>query len=269
MYCSRCGASNAADAQFCAGCGNALQPPGPPPPPGSPPPPGPPPPGFLPGSPPAGGAWGSTLPPGPPKKGSPIVRIGCIGCAGLIALIVVLIIIAAMNTKGGNAPAPHRASQSGANGTPLGGKHVTIHFKTGKTLDGVVVDQTEYGIYSVRLTSSIGGTEFTQATRAGGRFVILELVVRNDSKEAREISLTTAKLIDAQGNTYSTSSEGETALTMSGDSEAEFLLSQLQPGIEKYLKIVFDVPEGKKAFTLRIPHGMFSGGEDGELGVHL
>ncbi|HEV3088509.1 MAG TPA: DUF4352 domain-containing protein [Candidatus Elarobacter sp.] len=261
MYCTRCGAANAPDAQFCSSCGNALATTGAAPPPGPAQPPS--------GAPPSGGA---VLPPyasAPKKPSSMAARVGCIGCGGIIALLLLFAIIGAMTSKGGNAPAKRAAVDQSTTASTLGGKHLTIHFKNGKKLDGVFVDETEYGIYTARVTSTIGGTEFTEPTRAGGRFVILELVVRNDSKEAREISLSQSKLIDAQGNAYSTSSEGETALTMSGDHEAEFLLSQLQPGLEKYLKIVFDVPAGKKAFTLRIPHGMFSGGEDGELAVRL
>lgn len=270
MYCSRCGAQNAADAQFCAKCGNALG--SAPPPPGAPPPsPSVPPAGTPPAAAPPPG--GFVIPPyeaGAPKKPrSMAARIGCIGCAGLIGIVLLIFIIAAMSNKGGNTTA-QRSSGQKTTASSLAGTHTTIHFKDSKkTLDGVLVDDTLYGVYSTRLTSTIGGTEFTEPTRAAGRFVVIEMLVRNESKKAREISLSSSTLIDAQGNSYSTSSEGETALMMSGDKEAEFLLSELQPGLQKFLKITFDVPAGKKKFTLKIPHSVFGGGEDGELAVNL
>src|ERR1700738_5373937 len=102
MYCPRCGASNAADAQFCVSCGNGLPTPASPFPPQPPPRPAP---GAWPSAPPAGGAPPGTPPQpggawtmptgGAPKKGSPVLLIGCLGCGGLIALVVILGIIGA------------------------------------------------------------------------------------------------------------------------------------------------------------------------------
>jgi hypothetical protein len=145
----------------------------------------------------------------------------------------------------------------------------TISFDNGKKMSGTVVDETVYGIIDAKITDSIGGNEYVEGTKPSGRFVILTLVVQNESHKTREIALSQATLTDSSGDTYSTSSEGETALLMSGDKSAEFLLSEIQPHLTKYLDIVFDVPTGRKAFTLTIPHGMLSGGEDGTLAVRL
>lgn len=135
--------------------------------------------------------------------------------------------------------------------------------------DSCVVDDVDYSIMDTQITDSIGGNEYEQPTRPSGRFIILRLLAQNNSHESKEISLSAAKLEDADGNSYSTSSEGETALSMKGDSEAEFLLSQVQPQLSKTVKIVFDVPTGETHFTLVIPHSMFSGGEDGRMQVSL
>jgi Domain of unknown function (DUF4352) len=232
--------------------------------PGIPPAGVPPPPGFGPQPPPGG--W---TPPGPPPKKTSPLLVGCIGCAVLlIALFVLFIIIGAMTSKGGNSGKQSGSHQQGDQGSQAANR-TTIRFDNGKRIAGVVVDGTVYGIYSQRVTASIGGTEFTQATQASGRFVILQMFVRNETNKTREISLSRATLIDSSGNAYDTSSEGGTALTLSGDKEAEFLLSEIHPHLQKYVKIVFDVPADRKAFTLRIPHGLLSGGQDGDLPVKL
>lgn len=250
MFCPQCGTQNDSSARFCASCGSSLAPVG------TPPPSQPPPQAPVPSA--------STE---KAKKASP-ARAGCLGCLGLIAVLVVLGIIGAMS--GGRTDRSSRGTASSSDSSHRRpSNRTTITFTNGKRIPGVVVDETLYGIVSARETASIGGSEFSEPTHASGRFVILRLIATNESKKTREISLSSATLTDSAGNSYQTSSEGETALSMTGDREAEFLLSQIQPGLDKYIKVVFDVPPDRRTFTLHIPHSMFSGGEEGTLPVQV
>ncbi len=96
--CSRCGATNPADARFCHGCGGPLAPapalqPAPPGSPFPPPPYAPPPP-----------------PPAPPSDNKPVIALilgilGCIMCGPLAAIPGVILARSAMNAiQQGRAP---------------------------------------------------------------------------------------------------------------------------------------------------------------------
>jgi len=134
---------------------------------------------------------------------------------------------------------------------------------------GVAIDDTMYAVLGTSVNRSIGGTDYSSPTYAGGKFVTFELGILNSSNKTRDISLSTASLIDSKGNEFSVSSEGQTALSMTGDKQAEFVLTQIHPGISKFVKIVFDVPEDENTFTLRIPASLLSGDTDGELPISI
>jgi hypothetical protein len=131
---------------------------------------------------------------------------------------------------------------------------VTIDYN-GKPKKAALVEETIHLVEKVEHRRSIGN-QF-MSTDADGEFLIVRLLVRNDSKETRTIGASQMEVIDAAGREFRTSSEGSTALTMSGDKSAEFLMSEVQPGLEKRISIVFDVPPGSKNLKLKVPSGGF------------
>jgi hypothetical protein len=112
-----------------------------------------------------------------------------------------------------------------------------------------IVDQVE----KKRTISGVLGNH----NSAGGEFIIIRLIVRNDSKKTRTISASMITLIDHEDRQFSTSSEAGTALTMSGDETAEFILTEIQPGLQKRITIIFEVPLTSKDLKLQIPSGIF------------
>jgi hypothetical protein len=66
-------------------------------------------------------------------------------------------------------------------------------------------------------------------------------------------------LIDSEEREFRVSSEGNTALLGNGDQTVECWMSELQPGLSKTVKIVFDVPPGASDFSLKVMSGGWGG----------
>lgn len=119
------------------------------------------------------------------------------------------------------------------------------------------LDQTLHAVSNIERTKSIYNP--LSSTYADGEFLILTLIVRNDSKKSRTISASMMTLIDSQEREFSVSDKGKTALVMNGDQTVEFWMSEVQPGLSKVIKIVFDVPPGADNLNLKVMSGGWSG----------
>jgi len=132
---------------------------------------------------------------------------------------------------------------------------VRVQYK-GKLVAAALVDETIHIVDQVEKKRTISGV-LGNHNSAGGEFIIIRLIVRNDSKKTRTISASMITLIDHEDRQFSTSSEAGTALTMSGDETAEFILTEIQPGLQKRITIIFEVPLTSKDLKLQIPSGIF------------
>ncbi len=52
---------------------------------------------------------------------------------------------------------------------------------------------------------------------------------------------------------------GRQTLQMKGDQTVEFLASEIQPGLQKTITIVFDVPVGANSLSLKVPSNGWGG----------
>lgn len=119
------------------------------------------------------------------------------------------------------------------------------------------VDQTVHAVKQIERRSIIYNS--LASTYPDGEFLIIRLIVRNDGKKSRTISASMMTLIDSQEREYSVSNKGQTALQMNGDQTVECFVSEIQPGLQKIITIIFDVPRGVNNLSLKIPGGW--GGE--------
>lgn len=163
----------------------------------------------------------------------------------------------AMADKSGNQAETTEAETTEAQAPAESGNIVTVDYGN-KKVKAALVDETLHLVERIEHRHSIGD-EFTKQT-ADGEFLIVRLLVRNDSKKTRTIGASQMSVINAAGQEFQTSSEGGTALVMSGDKSAEFLMTQVQPGLEKRIAVVFDVPPGSKNLQLKVPSGGFGEG---------
>ncbi len=131
---------------------------------------------------------------------------------------------------------------------------VAINYKE-KLVAAALVNNTLHLVDSVKRTKRISSALGSEI--ADGEFLIIRLLVRNDDKKSRTISASMINLIDHQEREFSASSSGSTALIMSGDKTAEILATEVQPGLQKNISIVFDLPPGATDLKLKIPSGLF------------
>ena len=136
-----------------------------------------------------------------------------------------------------------------------------------------------YVITSARRTAYIGSSDLdsalvdtliqniekkTGATRAsdGASFIVVRYKIKNEGTEAAVVSTSDYKVVDSKGRNFTPSSDATAELVANQD--ADFLLSELQPGISKDGVQAFQLPndafDGK--LILIVPEkGLFSSGE--------
>lgn len=191
----------------------------------------------------------------------------------VVVIVVAGLVYAASHAHGGDTrdadtnPSVSEAATPDATATPHARR---LRFKNGETFAGTMVDGTDYAIVSTRVTKTIGeNTEWDTATQAQGRFIILRVLVKNETNESRDVSVWLSKLVSDSGDSYETSSDGEYALEHTGDNEAGSLTTQVNPHLFRYVKVVYDVAPGGHHYTLQIPSAMTSSDPPGELAVSI
>ncbi|MBI2102448.1 DUF4352 domain-containing protein [Candidatus Woesearchaeota archaeon] len=123
--------------------------------------------------------------------------------------------------------------------------------------DSIPTGDFTWKITGVSTTSAIGqelaGTFFGE--KADGIFVILDVEVENTAKTAKYLTDSYIKLVDSQNREFSPNSVAAVYLKPEGSA---LLFGQLNPGITKKGKIVYDVPENVKTFDVKITSSAFS-----------
>ncbi|MBU1252219.1 MAG: DUF4352 domain-containing protein [Nanoarchaeota archaeon] len=128
-----------------------------------------------------------------------------------------------------------------ASGRPSESQSCAYQYKLG---DRVVVDDVAYTINSKTENSQVGKSyvygdyESFMGTTADGIFYIFDLTVENVGMESKTLWGTNIKIYDSQGRSFDHDSMAEIYL----DDSLQY--DQLQPGLPKRGKIVFDVPKG-------------------------
>ena len=91
--------------------------------------------------------------------------------------------------------------------------------------------------------------------KADGIFVILNVEVENIGNSAEYLTDSYIKLIDTQGREFSPNTLAAIYLKPDGSALA---FEQVNPGLTKKGKIVYDVPENVKSFNVKITSSLFS-----------
>ena len=134
-----------------------------------------------------------------------------------------------------------------------------VETETETTSYNKIGDQVEIGNFSyVVNTASFSksvGDEFIKET-ADGVFLIVNVTFRNNDKEEHTLDNSFFKLTDENGTEFESSTDGETALEMSG--KPTLFLKQCNPNITKKGFLIFEVPN-KKVYDLHLSGGFWSG----------
>jgi len=123
--------------------------------------------------------------------------------------------------------------------------------------DSINAGDFTWKVTKVSTTSEIGqdiaGTFFGE--KADGIFVVLDVEVENTGNAAKYLTDSYIKLIDSQGREFSPNTVAAIYLKPEGSALA---FEEVNPGITKKGKIVYDVPPNVKSFTVKITSSLFS-----------
>ena len=105
-----------------------------------------------------------------------------------------------------------------------------------------MIADVSFTVNSVEETKEISsGNEFIENATTEGKFVILEITVKNDKKEALTINSSYFSLETVDGVVYEPNTDGKVMMAMMD--EDDFFLQQVNPGLSKTGKVVFEVGE--------------------------
>lgn len=107
--------------------------------------------------------------------------------------------------------------------------------------DRIVSNGWAYTVHSYETSKYIGESEYFRE-EATGMFVIFDVTIENVGKESRTLWSSNIQVIDDQDRTF----EHDTTAELYLPSNEQFTFEQMQPGLPKRGKIVFDVPENIK-----------------------
>lgn len=104
------------------------------------------------------------------------------------------------------------------------------------------IADVSFTVNSIEETKEISsGNEYIESAVTEGKYVILEVTVKNEKKEALTINSSYFKLITLEGVVYEPNTDGKVMMAMMD--EDDFFLQQVNPGLSKTGKVVFEVGE--------------------------
>lgn len=104
------------------------------------------------------------------------------------------------------------------------------------------IADVSFTVNSVEETKEISsGNEFIENAITEGKYVILEVTVKNEKKEALTINSSYFSLETVDGVIYEPNTDGKVMMAMMD--EDDFFLQQVNPGLSKTGKVVFEVGE--------------------------
>jgi len=148
------------------------------------------------------------------------------------------------NQTTGNQPAGNQVAAGG-------------NAKTYQLGEEIQAGNLKWKITSVATATQIGqdiaGTFFGEKT--DGLFLIIDVEVENTANSAQYLMDSYAKLVDSQGREFSPDTAAALYLKPSGSA---IIFEQINPGITKKGKIVYEVPEGVNSFNVKITSDLFT-----------
>ncbi len=121
--------------------------------------------------------------------------------------------------------------------------------------DEVSVGNFTYMVSEVLFKKTVGNSYIKKT--ADGIYLLINLGILNTSKESRTLDNSMFKLIDDNGIEFETSSDVTSTLELSG--VKTIFLKKCQPNIVTQGVLVFEVPDSKSIYNLKVSGGFWSG----------
>lgn len=176
-----------------------------------------------------------------------------------ITLFVILGLIILGNIFGSkdNTPSSSSAVQTNAQGqAPQDAQEAQKESKLPEVKTYSLGDEIQAGDFNWKVTrfsttkeigKDVMGNFFGK--KADGIFLILDVEIENTGSSAKYLMNSFVKLVDAQNREFSPDTEAAFYIEPIGSA---LLFEQINPGIKKKGKIVYDVPEGLKFLNVKI-----------------
>lgn len=114
---------------------------------------------------------------------------------------------------------------------------------TARVGEPAVVEDVTFTVNEIEETTEISsGNEFIENATTSGKYIIIDVTVKNDKSESITIDSSFFNLSTDEGTTYEPNTDGTVMMAM-GDSMDDFFLQQINPGLDKNGKVVFEVGE--------------------------
>ena len=174
-------------------------------------------------------------------------------------IIIGLVILGNVFSGNDSSPAPSNSNEQINSQEQITAKAgaKTEEVKTYAIGDSIQAGDFKWKIIKSSTATEIGedilGTFFGE--KADGIFIILDVEIENTGKSAEYLMDSFLKLVDEQGREFSPNSAA--AIYLKPQCSA-LMFEQVNPGIVKKGKIVFDVPAGLEVATIRISSDVLS-----------
>lgn len=151
----------------------------------------------------------------------------------------------ANTTSGSSTPAASAPAKTEPAKTPAPPKDpydFTVTDKnSGVVYKGKQASSVGFAVIKTEKAKTVGGNFFTEKATSGATFVLVQVYIKNEQKDAVTLDGSLLKLL-YEGREYSYSSQAQTALEMAEQTEMIFL-KQLNPGLAVQAIVPFEVPE--------------------------
>ncbi|WP_368996377.1 DUF4352 domain-containing protein [Caldifermentibacillus hisashii] len=136
-----------------------------------------------------------------------------------------------------------------------------ISAKKDVKIHGITKEQEIYTVSNVETTNELkSDNEYIEPATTDGQFVVIDIEAFNNDKETRMVDSSMFKIKDNQGREFEPTTDTDVMMVL-GDF-ADFFLQDINPGISKTGKLVFELPSDANNFSLEVSSGFgFAGGD--------
>lgn len=129
----------------------------------------------------------------------------------------------------------------------------------------VTVEDLAYTVNGVEEQTEIE-VEYLDNLTTSGKFIIIDLSIKNNDKEARFIDSEMFRLVDADGTEFSSKTEADMYIN---DGGLGFFLEEINPKMDMTGKVAFEVPSDASDLQFQVSSGFgWSGGKYEVIGLN-
>ncbi|WP_052343905.1 DUF4352 domain-containing protein [Bacillus massiliigorillae] len=133
--------------------------------------------------------------------------------------------------------------------------------KTYQVGDMVNTGKLAYKVTNVTATNEIkSNNQFIESATTSGQFVIIDIEAVNNDSKARMVDSSMFKVVDDKKREFDPSTDSDVTMALEGS--MDFFLQDINPGLSKTGKMVFELPADSTSYSLQVSSGFgWSGGE--------